>query len=299
MSCTPDPHYVSRRHPNGGAYHIFDEAKMSALIREWQQTGNENLFRDIIEGSLDMIQTIIRSYHFYNYDELDALTNDCILKLRQALPHYCADRGRSFSFITVTLRNFLIHQVQRICTYHRRHTSVEPESLENYLANNVAPNAHFNEFLPLLQKLQTRFHEPDLLKIQHRMVWHILKRGLWGTRNRILLLNQLIKEYGAGSSLQIQEPDTRHGVRHSIAYKKLNTLYNYVLIQLRRLFYDSYAPKPLPRPTDEKLSGLWDELGPAAFCPWSRRSFPVARKLTRQPSPELRAHHQRLYQSRN
>jgi hypothetical protein len=107
MSCTPDPHYVSRRHPNGGAYHIFDEAKMSALIREWQQTGNENLFRDIIEGSLDLIQTTIRRHHFYDYDELDAPTNDCILKLRQALPKYCAARGRAFTFISITLHHFL------------------------------------------------------------------------------------------------------------------------------------------------------------------------------------------------
>jgi hypothetical protein len=130
MACAPDSRLTSFHHPNGGACLIFDEAKVLPLILAWQRTGNEDLFREIIEGCLDLIRVIILQHRF-DYDELDALINDCTLKLRQALPRFRPERGRAFSFISVALRHYLIARVLRINNYRKRHLFVEQEALES------------------------------------------------------------------------------------------------------------------------------------------------------------------------
>jgi hypothetical protein len=261
MAVTPDPCYTSQRNPRGGACRIFDEARIAPLILEWQQTREETLFSQIVEGSLDLIQTIIRHHHFFDYDEVDALTNDCVLKLRKALPKFQPARGRAFSFISVAVKHYLICRAQRIGTYTKYHLSVEQEILENRSVDSWAPNERFSEFWPLLSKLETRFREPELMETQHRMVEHILSREgrLWHQGSgHGRLLRQLEEEY------KRTHPELTRAQRRLVRIR-LSVLYNYVVIQLRRLFYEAYAPKPLSRPADEKSGRLWDELGAETF----------------------------------
>jgi hypothetical protein len=177
-----------------------------------------------------------------------------VLKLRKALTKYRPERGRAFSFISVTLRHFLICRSQRIGTYGKYHVSVEQEILENHPTSDLVPNEYFNDFWPLLQQLQTRFTETPYPEIQRRMVAHILSRDgrLWNFGSgRGPLLDQLQEKYQLK-----RRDDTR---------KQLELLYQYVIIQLRRLLYAEYAPKLLTRPRDPNLGRLWDEMGAETF----------------------------------
>jgi hypothetical protein len=222
MAHAPDPLYTCLHHPDGGACRFFDEERMSSLIRKWQQIGQEDLFRDIVEGSLDLIQTVIRKDRFDRYDEVDALTNDCVLKLRKALPKYHATRGRAFSLLTVVLEQYLVSRAQRIGVRTKYVTSQEPELLEDWIINGVAPNEHFSQFWPLLQKLRTRFQEPDLLEIQRRIVTYILSRdGRPWYNGHGRLLAQLFEDYRAA------HPQMTRGERGRIR-ERLPVLYNYI-----------------------------------------------------------------------
>jgi len=147
---------------------IFDEAKVSALILQWQNTGDEQLFAQIIQESLELIRCMIRMSTALDYEELDALTNECVLKLSEALSQFQTELGRAFSFCSVTLRNFLSSRTTRIRTYQKNDCLMSEEDLQNYVSEFSDPGGKLHEFWPLLQKLQTRFHEPPLLEIQRR-----------------------------------------------------------------------------------------------------------------------------------
>src|ERR1700757_1607231 len=60
---------------------FFNEDVVFDLVLEYQKTRDVAVWQRIVEETIPLIDTIIRNYHFQQYDEVDALRAECAIKL--------------------------------------------------------------------------------------------------------------------------------------------------------------------------------------------------------------------------
>jgi Sigma-70 region 2 len=97
---------------------IFDEGKVSELIVRWQRTGEEEILASIMRGTLELIDSTIRTYSPSSPSEFAEVRSEVVLKLASLLPKYDPARGRVFSFFVLSIKNFLINRFR--ATVRRR-----------------------------------------------------------------------------------------------------------------------------------------------------------------------------------
>src|SRR6516162_8864123 len=86
---------------------FFNETRVHELILSYQRDPDPETWQAIVMECLPLIDSLIRKHHFEAYEEMDALRNECILKLFRAIGHYNPERGRAFSVLTVDISRFL------------------------------------------------------------------------------------------------------------------------------------------------------------------------------------------------
>ena len=67
---------------------FFHEAQVRELILEYQREPKPETWQAIVNGTLPLIESLIRQHNFCAYEDPDALKNECILKLFKTIRHY-------------------------------------------------------------------------------------------------------------------------------------------------------------------------------------------------------------------
>jgi Sigma-70 region 2 len=171
------------RHPEGIPKEkiFFEEEKVAALIVAWQKNREPDLFRQIFEASLPLMQGIIYSRRFLNQihgTEVGELVNEAVIKLYRALPTFDPARGRAFTLLSLTFNHFFL---SRLSTYRTRvkHFEVLPPEMVLELTGGVdyRPPELSSEFRARLGTLRTRFSFPEELRVQRYFLTSLLENG--------------------------------------------------------------------------------------------------------------------------
>jgi hypothetical protein len=200
---------------------FFDEARVHDLILAYQRNGDPETWQAIVMGCLPLIDSLIRKHHFQIYEDLEALRNECIIKLFKAIRHYNPERGRAFSCLTVAVTRFLFSYVTTIRTRTRRFSLVADEILEQYESHGQARAELPEELKARIQASRTRFKtEPErgALKL---LINYFLLEGF--SQPRKLVLETLRRQF-------------------ELSLEKADTLYDYALVSLRSVLHEFYTP---------------------------------------------------------
>src|SRR6516162_765998 len=124
----------TKHHPEGidPQAMCFNEARVHELILAYQRDPDPETWQAIVMGCLPLIDSLIRKHRFQIYEDLEALRNECVIKLFKAIRHYNPERGRAFSCLTVAFTRFLFSYVATIRTRTRRFSLVPEEILTEY-----------------------------------------------------------------------------------------------------------------------------------------------------------------------
>jgi DNA-directed RNA polymerase specialized sigma24 family protein len=228
----------------------FREEVVQPLVLEWQRTQDPTLLEQIVDESLQLIDVVIRFYRFDRQVEHEELRQECCLKLIRCLPSYDPTRGRVYTLLEVAMRHFCIAYCQ---SYRRRQEPLIP--LEPNQLQAITPPDFSLAFWQPLTQLRTRFHTPELLHIQRRILSGLLANLQDCRPSKGRLLRQIYAEKHPLKGRPIQQ-------------QHLELLYHYLLIQLRLLYLEEYQVPSLSCPQDPRLARIWKILGPETYSRW-------------------------------
>jgi len=123
---------------------FFHEAQVRELILEYQREPKPETWQAIVNGTLPLIESLIRQHNFCAYEDPDALKNECILKLFKTIRHYDPARGRAFSCLSVAFTRFLITYIQTLRTQTKRNGQAysTQEMLRLLCRSTLLPEIH-------------------------------------------------------------------------------------------------------------------------------------------------------------
>jgi hypothetical protein len=199
----------------------FDEARVHALILAYQRDGDPETWQAIVMGCLPLIDSLIRKHRFQIYEDLEALRNECVIKLFKAIRHYNPERGRAFSCLTVAFTRFLFSYVATIRTRTRRFSLVPEEILTEYASPGQGRTELPEELKNKIKMIQTRFKAKSEKEALRFLINYFLLEGF--SQPRKLVLDAL-------------------GVQFNLSLEKAGTLYNYALVSLRSVLHEYYTP---------------------------------------------------------
>jgi len=200
---------------------FFNEEVVFNLVLEYQKTRDIAVWQRIVTETIPLIDTIIRNYHFQQYDEVDALRAECAIKLSKVLLKFDPARGRCFSHFSVSFKHFLISYAQKVRNKTKRVTCVENEILEQAEAKSYIPEDISEEFKKRLYETETRFLEPDFSDALKYLVNYFLFEGFGTSKTK--LCHTLVTMY-------------------DLTQDRAYLLYDYALIKMRSVLYDFYTP---------------------------------------------------------
>jgi hypothetical protein len=110
---------------------LFDEALVAGLILEWQATGEERTFNEILEACESTINWMLWRFGFRtdNADRADTRQKACI-KLFKILLLYDPVRGRAFSFINNALQRFFISEFNNAAPRRQKEAQLFVEDID-------------------------------------------------------------------------------------------------------------------------------------------------------------------------
>jgi hypothetical protein len=219
LSRTAEGKVRTVRHPEGiseGAL-FFNEEKVAALIIQFQKEGEDKFWQAIVLECNSLIEALIRYYRFTQYDELDAVRGECIIKLRRVIEVFDPSRGRAFSHISWCLKNFLISFARNS---RRRAESFETLGEKMETAAPDLYNAELSDhFKKRVLGIETRFTAPLEKEAVRFLIVYFLLEGPGNSRNALLPF--LIRNYG-------------------FSKRDADTLYSYAIILLREALFEEY-----------------------------------------------------------
>lgn len=206
--------YKTAHHPQGidESKLFFNEQEVTALVLEWQQSGRIETWHAIVHASLPLIDTVIRTYKFQRYDDIDALRNECVLKLARMLNKYNPDKGSTFSFFNVGLKRFLVTYAYSEQRRLERTITTEDTILQNQAGRAQMMEGLSEETKASIRNIQTRFKTPEQREALKFLINYFLLEGFSLPKTSII--------------------QTLHSSFH-ITYGLAQILYDYALISLR------------------------------------------------------------------
>jgi hypothetical protein len=187
LSLTPEGKVRTVFHPEGVSEKelFFNEEKVAALIVEYQRGKEERVWQEIVLESLSAIEALIKHYRFHQYDEVEAIRGDCIIKLRRIIEVYDPARGRAFSHIFWSLKNFLISFARN--SRRRSETFSGLEEFGDTLAASTLYGLELSEhFKTRVLRIETRFSLPIEKEAIRFLIVYFLLEGLGNARPRLL-----------------------------------------------------------------------------------------------------------------
>jgi len=223
MSETTSPEKIpTLRHPEGldKDEFFFDEDIVRELVLKYQQSHDVDVWKKIVDESVPLIDTLILYGKFTEYDDLDALRSECILKIHKILDKYDPRRGKIYTLFSVSIKNFLVSYAQKIDKRdYMRVWSEEGDILDNF-EGSVNMNEGFPDDLKAkVLNVTTRFSQEPYNSVVKYFITFFVNEG-FGTPKTYLCNT-------ASSS-------------HNLSVDKCYYLYDYSLIRLRSALIDLY-----------------------------------------------------------
>jgi hypothetical protein len=264
---------------------IFDEKTVQAAVLEWQRTGSVEAWHKVAEGSIRLIDTIIRMHGFQQYDEVESLRNECIVKLHKLLSSYDPRRGRCFTHFSISIKNYLISYAQKLNNRSKRLCFPGDEAFNEIEGKAFVPHEEVSDDLrQIINSMQTRFSDPVEIEAQQFLLDYFLREGFDTSRAELAYTVE---------------------VTFYLSRKRAQLLYDYTLISLRSAMFDQYSPsysyQDVLRVTQKHslLSELLDLVGPETFMRMATLfggmsvTFPTVKQIR-----DLRAQHNLLEQAK-
>lgn len=202
---------------------FFDEELVSRLTLEFQKTKSVETWHEIVLATLPLIDTIILNYGFQQYDELDSLRSECVIKLRKLLDVFDPTKGRCFSHFSVSFKHYLISFAHKVKNKAKLVTTVEDEILDKVEAAAYIPYEISDEFKKRVQDIETRFSDKDTgqVEAQKYLLNYFLLEGFNSSKTK--LCHTLVASY-------------------RLTQDQAYLLYDYVLLKMRSVLMDFYNP---------------------------------------------------------
>jgi hypothetical protein len=213
----------TRHHPEGidPDQMFFQESRVHELILSYQRNGDPQTWQAIVMECLPLIDSLIRKHHFQLYEDLDALRNECVIKLFKAIRYYDPERGRAFSCLTVAITRFLFSYVATVRTRARRFSLVPDEVLAEYESAGQSRTELPEELKNKIQRIQTRFKTGTERAVLKFLINYFLLEGF--SQPRKLVLDTIRRQFG-------------------LPIEKAGALYDYGLVCLRSVLHQYYTP---------------------------------------------------------
>jgi hypothetical protein len=223
--CTPLPEekIPTLHHPEGinPEAMFFQEARVHELILSYQRDGDPQTWQAIVMACLPLIDSLIRKFNFQLFESVEALRNECVIKLFKAIRHYNPDRGRAFSHLTVALTRFLFSYVAMVRTRTKRFSLVTDEILEQYESTGQGRTQLPEELKNKIQAIRTRFKGKEERAALKFLINYFLLEGF--SQPRKLVLDTVRRQF-------------------DLSLEKAGTLYDCALVSLRSVLHEYYTP---------------------------------------------------------
>jgi hypothetical protein len=214
------------RHPEGISKDkmFFSEETVSSLVREYRKTGSIEVWQKIILESIDLIDAIIKDGRFHLYDEIDALRNECIVKLSYAISRWNPDRGKCYTLFSVSIKRFLYTYSQRALRRSQLLSSFNPTDIEQTISGGSTQAPSYELQVDLRSKV---------LGIQTRFVAREQKQAL------LFLVEHFLEGDSDTDKREVAKEVSR---QFKVKPWQAELFYSYTLIKVRSALYDLYSP---------------------------------------------------------
>jgi hypothetical protein len=228
-----DGKFKTLHHPEGIPQDemFFNEEAVSGLILKWRDTGDILVWQEIVKESLALVDTLILDGGFTDWEEMDALRSECVIKLSKVIEKFDPKRGRAFTIFSISIKHFLISYSQKIRSKSKFIANVEDGYLENLSGDTYVNQEISPEFKKRVMGIETRFNTPNQRDALKYYVTYFLNDGFFTSKIKMCTTASL-----------------SFGLTMDQAY----ILYDYALIKLRSELIDM---SDMP-PTDIELLRL-------------------------------------------
>ena len=105
---------------------FFDEVKVTALVIEYQRSGDERAFKLAVLECVNLIDAIVLDGRFDRWESLEDVRSECIRKIQYVISKWDPGRGNCYSLFSHSLKNFLFSYAirhkrreafNRLCTH--------------------------------------------------------------------------------------------------------------------------------------------------------------------------------------
>lgn len=144
---------------------IFHEETVLALIRAYRANPSMDLMKKIVVECFPLIDSIILSTRFTQYDQLESLRSECATKVMKMLPKYKESEGACFTFFSLGLKRMLFSVAKKFQHQAKNHSDIGEEALENlegivYVSPDIS-----EEFMETLDTLEVRDLGPKTVDV--------------------------------------------------------------------------------------------------------------------------------------
>jgi len=196
----------------------FDEEYISNLITQLRETGDISCWHKIIEGSIPLMDSIIRDGHYIKYADIHELRSECSIKLWKVIHNFDPKRGKAFTIFSISLKNFLLSYIKRKVSKQRIYTeSCKDEFLEEIQGEAYVSYSIPKHFQDRILEIDTRFIEENQRNALKYFIHYFIADGLWESKTKMV--------YTASSIFKLQ-------------IDKSAILYDYALLKLRSELLD-------------------------------------------------------------
>lgn len=212
------------RHPEGITKDemFFCEETVSTLVNEYRKTGSIEVWQKIILETIDLIDAIIKDLRFHLYvDEIDALRNECIVKLCYTISRWKPQRGKCYTLFSLSIKRFLFSYAQRVNRRNKFLSTLDPTDIEQTIGSSGPGYELPSSLKAKVATIQTRFTKPEQKQATLFLVEHFLD-GDTGAEKK-----EIVKAVSKQSGVKLWQADL---------------LYSYSLIKVRSALYDLYSP---------------------------------------------------------
>jgi hypothetical protein len=164
---------------------FFNEERVSSLILQWKKNHDIKLWQEIVKETIPLIDTLILHGSFTEYDQLEALRSECVIKLHKLLDKFDPNRGRAFTIFSISFKNFLLTYSQKVDNKAKVVFNAEDEFLDQvegsvYIAQDLS-----EAFKQRVLDIETRFFEKPYADAMRYLVNYFIKEGFDKSKTKL------------------------------------------------------------------------------------------------------------------
>lgn len=214
-----DGTYNTMHHPEGIPEDdiFFHEDVVSKLVLQWRETGDIEVWKQIVNETIPLINTIILDNGFVDYEDINCLRSECVLKLFKLIDKFDPSRGRAFTIFSISILNHLRSFAGKSRSVANRNTFVDENVLENFEGRTYVNYNISEEFRERVMCIDTRFLKENQKSAVQYYITYFINDGFHTSKSKMIATAS--KSFG-------------------LSIEQSSILYDYALIKLRSELYD-------------------------------------------------------------